>query len=114
MNELLTTLCHYIIPYLVYTNAMRRGRVLYFLAVVPCLPLLMAALYWMLQVGRDQALRGSTHFEPIQRRWENTTWKHDWRGVGKHKKNSLLGHCLLHVVCFPEVHVGIRHPVVDN
>jgi len=90
MNELLTTLCHYIIPYLVYTNAMRRGRVLYFLAVVPCLPLLMAALYWMLQVGGDKALRGSTHFVPIQRRWGNATWKHDWRGVGKQKNNSFL------------------------
>ena len=56
---------------------------LYFLAVVPCLPLLVAALYWMLQVGENKAARGSTHFEPIRRRRENTTWKHDWRGVGK-------------------------------
>ena len=69
---------------------MRRGRVLYFLAVVPCLPLLVAALYWMLQVGGNKAVRGSTHFEPIRRRWENTTLKHDWRGVGKQKKNSFL------------------------
>ena len=34
--------------------------------------------------------------------------------VSRRRIPSLLGHCLLHVSCFPDVHAGIRHPVVDN
>ena len=64
---------------------MRRRKVLCFLTVVPCLPLLVASLYWLLAVRDKNTTSYALFSEDIQWRRENDTLMvmDNFRTVGK-------------------------------
>ena len=64
---------------------MRRRKVLCFLTVAPCLPLLVTSLYWLLTVRAKNTVSYTFFSEDIQRRRENETLTvmHKFNTVGK-------------------------------
>lgn len=64
---------------------MHRKKVLCFLTVAPCLPLLVASLYWLLTVRAKNTVNYTFFSEDIQRRRKNDTltMMHKLNTVGK-------------------------------